>query len=100
MQVDATTVNGGTPLFAAASSGHSTIVRLLATKGADTNVVVRAGAQHQSGGNQNGGTTPIFTACAKGHTEAVRALLDFGADLTATWTAPNGRRWTPLQVSP
>jgi len=62
----------GTPLHAAASGSHATVVALLLGAGADPN------------NRQRHGYTPLHSAAANGDLESVEALLDAGADPSAT----------------
>lgn len=63
---------GRTPLFYAASSGSSRIVKLLLKNGADWSM------------KDEGGVAPLAVAAYCGHLEVVRILLDCGADATTT----------------
>ena len=62
----------GTPLHAAASGSHATVVRMLLDAGADPN------------NRQRHGYTPLHSAAANGDLESVELLLDAGADPAAT----------------
>jgi Ankyrin repeats (3 copies)/Ankyrin repeats (many copies) len=69
-----------TPMHAAASGGHTNILRLLRGHGADV------GSRNQYG------ETPLHAASWSGKVEAGRCLLDLGADINAR----NEDDWTPL----
>lgn len=58
----------GSPLYIAASNGHTVIVELLLSKGADANKP----AAH--------GFTPLYIASQKDHFEIVKLLIEAGAD--------------------
>ena len=69
-----------TPMHAAASGGHTNILRLLRGHGADV-------------GSQNKyGETPLHGASWSGKVDAGQCLLDLGADINAR----NDDDWTPL----
>ena len=57
-----------TPLFEAATNGHTDIVRLLLDKGAKPNI------------SDYYGDCPLKAAALKGHKEVVKLLIDHGAD--------------------
>jgi ankyrin repeat protein len=62
--------DGETPLFLAASAGHTQTVRAL---------VLECGDKSSSSTASNNGTTPLYVAASNGHTEMVRTLvLEFG----------------------
>jgi len=69
--VDGPSDEGITPLIAASSEGHSTIVPLLLNAGADVNAV------------DKDGTTALMAASARGHIECVEKLLETKADTNA-----------------
>lgn len=71
---------GMTPLGAAASNGHTGIIRLLKLFMANVSVPDRAG------------NTPLHNAARRGHAEAVRVLLEFGANPNT----PNNLGITPV----
>jgi ankyrin repeat protein len=80
----ATRINGYTPLFLAARSGHVAAVKTLLQGGADPKATSVTG------------TTPLMLAAASGSVEAVSTLLDAGADINAKETA---REETPLMFA-
>ena len=84
--------NGETPLFLAASAGHTQTVRAL---------VQECGAKSSSNTASQNGTTPLCAAASNGHTETVRALvLEFGAiPNTATTLSLSNARHTPVYRS-
>jgi hypothetical protein len=67
-----TTVEGGTPLWAAAHDGRAEIVALLLAACADAN------------SRKNSGATALFVACQNGHAAVVSALIAAGADCNAS----------------
>src|SRR3954468_15932255 len=73
----------GTPLHAAASGSHASVVRILVDAGADPN------------NRQRHGYTPLHSAAANGDLESLELLLDAGADPAAT----NDEAETPLALA-
>jgi len=69
--VNAKDNDGWTPLFWAAFSGRTDIVRALLEKGANVNAI------------DDSGKTALMSAAVRGHTDTVRALLEKGADVNA-----------------
>jgi len=63
-------LNGATPLYAAADAGSAGIVEYLLNKGADVNFTSDMYSYY----------TPLFTACYNGRERIVKMLLDKGAD--------------------
>ena len=72
-----------TPLHEAAANGHTSLVDLLVTCGADINC------------RSKGGHTPLHLAAKWGHSETVQILLRYKADLSLT----DGFRKTAKQVA-
>ncbi len=68
---------GKTPLWQAASNGHTDVVRLLAEKGAD---VDRA----DTGSWLFLGRTPLWHSACNGHLDVVRLLVEKGADVNGS----------------
>ena len=68
---DQKTVKGKTPLYAAASKGHSHIVRYLLEQFRDQ-VDIEARSK---------GQTPLLDACLRNDVMVAQALLEYGADL-------------------
>lgn len=60
-----------TPIFFAAKSGNSELIRYLKSKGANVNA------------RSNFQTTPLMHAVTAGHLESVKVLIDLGADVNA-----------------
>jgi ankyrin repeat protein len=79
-----TRINGYTPLFFAARSGHPAVVKTLLDRGADPKA------------RSVTGTTPLMLAAASGNTAVVDALLNAGADVNAKDAA---RDETPLMFA-
>jgi ankyrin repeat protein len=71
----ATRINGYTPLFFAARSGHAAAVKTLLAGGADPKAASVTGS------------TPLMLAAASGSVETVSALLDAGADINGKESA-------------
>jgi ankyrin repeat protein len=67
--IDYPSEEGITPLIAAASEGHTGILKLLITSQAEVNA------------KDKDGTTALMAASARGHLEAVKALIDAGAKI-------------------
>jgi ankyrin repeat protein len=105
---DAKTVNGNTPLHAAAYHGSHEVVQLLLEAGADKDaqfrggvtplhhaarqghigvalMLVRAGANKEA--TTDNGDTPIHGAVSRGHLDVVQMLMEEGADLGARTAA-------------
>lgn len=74
------TKSGASPLYDAARTGTSEMLKNLVTFGADPNVATKAGL------------TPLHQAAARGNLDMVRTLVQAGADVNAF--AENGR--TPI----
>jgi ankyrin repeat protein len=66
-EIDARSVNGSTPLILASIKGHSEVMELLLSHGANMEATTHAN------------NTPLILACMHGHKEAVRILLNQGA---------------------
>ncbi|VAW74237.1 hypothetical protein MNBD_GAMMA12-3493 [hydrothermal vent metagenome] len=64
-----------TPLFDAAESGHTEIVRLLLTGGAEVDIANTFGEE------PGGGRTPLYIAAEKGHIAIVKLLLAANANI-------------------
>ena len=60
---------GGTPLLAAAQSGHTDICGLLLENGSDVNIRIPEGF------------TPLLAAAQSGHTDVCGLLLAYGSDV-------------------
>lgn len=118
--INALNSNGDTPLHRAASSGETTVAKLLLSHEADVNARAKQGETPlhnavfepipQEGEDHRGtvelllqhkadvdakdiyGATPIHTAIISGNSEIVRLLLTHGADVDAR----NNYGWTPL----
>ncbi len=71
---------GNTPLMAAASRGHTDLVRTLIEKGGDVDAT------------DNAGRTALMEAAFEGYTNTVRVLLEKGAGINAQ----DKDGWTPL----
>jgi|WetSurMetagenome_2_1015567.scaffolds.fasta_scaffold89984_1 ankyrin repeat protein len=69
--VDATELDGETPLHMAALMGHFSVVHLLVSKGADINA------------KDTSGFTPLFKAVTMRHEKTINALIEEGADVNA-----------------
>ncbi|PKS04904.1 hypothetical protein jhhlp_008269 [Lomentospora prolificans] len=82
MNIDPHDANGRTPIWWAASGGHSETIRVL----------VAAGANPDHDDNYNG-RKPLHEAADKNHYKAIKALLDAGVDPLTPKTKENpGRR--------
>ncbi|MCJ1243058.1 hypothetical protein MMC30_000254 [Trapelia coarctata] len=79
--VDQQDDRGWTPLQSAAAAGKTSIIRLLAKRGANVNAQEKT--EHR---------TAVSLAADKGHNEAIQELVDLGADINLTH--PNW--WSPL----
>jgi ankyrin repeat protein len=71
VDVDATTVDGVTPLMYAAQNGHTEIMEYLISRGADVNAT------------PHNDVTPLIGAVRTGHYEGVKMLLEAGARVDA-----------------
>ena len=105
--------SGWTPLYHAASEGHTEIAKLLLDAGADVNVKDDSGwtpLHHTASGGlteiakllldagadvnvkDDSGWTPLYHTASGGHTEIATLLLDAGADVNVK----DDSGWTPL----
>ncbi|CAM9533477.1 unnamed protein product [Ectocarpus sp. 13 AM-2016] len=76
------TVNNWTPLIFAASMGHSSVLGILLSKGANVSIVTDTGV------------TALHVAVEGGHAAATRVLAEAGADLNR----PDPQGFSPLHV--
>jgi ankyrin repeat protein len=77
--IDQDLIDGTTPLYISAQSGHAKVVREL----------VEAGANVDQASTING-ATPLYASAQNGHAKVVRALLEAGADINLTCRVADG----------
>ena len=76
--IDKRNVAGATPLFRAAAGGHSDIVNLIVSLGANVDPVTII---TPSGKGESFCFTPLHEAAAYGHLDVVKLLVKYGADI-------------------
>ena len=81
--VNAKSKDGWTATWKGARGGHLEVVRILVSKGADTNIA------------DNEGLTPLYVAAESGHLQVVQVLLDNGAKVNQ----PSNGNITPLAAA-
>ncbi len=74
---------GATALMAAATYGHTEVVRLLLDHAASANAKVDVGKARRANAGGSAGATALIMASESGHTDVVQVLLDKGADIDA-----------------
>jgi ankyrin repeat protein len=84
---DESELSGKTALIAAASRGHSDLVRALIKRGATVDL------KHYSG------ETALMFAADSGDKSTIEALLGAGADVNATVVSPHAGEFTPLTIT-
>ena len=65
---------GDTPLYASSFNGHTKLVEVLVSNGANTEIETNEKSTTP-------GTTALIVACEKGHVEIVNILIRYGADV-------------------
>jgi hypothetical protein len=86
--LDDVDANGLTALYYASEEGYSAIVKVLASAGANVNLI-----------SNSSEATPIFAAAYSGHHQTVKVLAEAGADINLGWTTLRGEKVSPFRMA-